>query len=336
MEWERQKVLVTGGAGQIGAHLVRRLIRLGAEVSVADNLWRGKLAHLIEAGIPLIDFATRFHEVDLVDDEACRRVAAGQDIVFHLADVVAGIQYVFGHQYSLFHTNVVMNSNMLRAAIDAGVAQYVYVGSACSYPADKQSRLNPPPFKEEDVYPAAPESSYGWSKLMGEYACDLARMEGLIDIGVLRLHNVYGPYCEMSPERSQVIPALIRKAINHPTEEFVVWGSGDQRRAFVFVDDAVDALVAVVEKGMGQGTIQIGPGESHSIREIAEEIVAISKKAIEIRMDTTRREGDTDRVADFSKASELLGWSPQIGIREGLARTYAWCQKQLGEKVQLR
>ena len=80
-------------------------------------------------------------------------------------------------------------------------------------------------------------------------------------MGVLRLHNVYGPFCELSPEKSQVIPALIRKALRFPKEEFLVWGSGNQRRAFVYVDDVVDALVSVVESGMNQGAIQIGPGD---------------------------------------------------------------------------
>ena len=184
-------------------------------------------------------------------------------------------------------------------------SSYVYVGTACSYPAERQSKLNPPPFKEDDVYPASPESSYGWSKLMGEMGCDLARKEKLLDIGILRFHNVYGPHCEMSPEKSQVIPSLIRKAVRHPDEEFVVWGSGKQRRAFVFVSDIVDALVSVATKGMNQGVIQIGPDYSTSIKEIAELVCAISGKQIDIRFDTSKPEGDVDRAADWTRARDL-------------------------------
>lgn len=328
LNWQHKKVLVTGGAGQIGANLVQRLVGLGADVTVADNLWRGKKENLFSEGKPLIDFASRFHHVDLVEYENCRQVAEGMDLIYHLADVVAGINYVFGNQLSLFSTNIVMNSNMLRAAIDAKVPQYVYVGTACSYPAEMQNRLHPPPFKEDDAYPASPESSYGWSKLMGEYECQLAQSEGLIEVGVLRLHNVYGPCCEMSPEKSQVIPALIRKALNYPHEAFIVWGSGNQRRAFVYVADVVDALVSVVCFGMNRGVIQIGPDRSESIREVAENVVSLVGKEIEIRYDTSKPEGDTDRTADWSKARNILGWSPQTPIRVGLAKTIQWCREQ--------
>jgi len=325
MRWKGKKVLVTGGAGQIGSNLVEKLVENGADVSVADNLWRGKKENLIKNGNPLIDIDGNFHQVDLVDYENCLRVVEDNEIVYHLADVVAGINYVFGNQLSLFHSNVVMNSNMLHASIAAGVNQYVYAGTACSYPAEKQNVLNPPPFKEEDVYPASPESSYGWSKLMGEYECDLSQKEGLIDMGILRFHNVYGPKCEMSPEKSQVIPALIRKAINYPKEEFVVWGSGNQRRAFLYVDDAVDSLISVVEYGMNKGVIQIGPDYSISIREIAEIIVCISENNIEIKYDTSKSEGDVDRTADWTKAQKILGWLPKTSIKDGLKKTYKWC-----------
>lgn len=330
MDWNGKRVLVTGGAGQIGSHLVARLVGRGARVTVADNLWRGKISHLLDdTGRPVIDLERNFLEVDLVDYGNCERAADGQDVVYHLADVVAGINYVFGNQFSLFNTNLLIDSHMLRAAISKRVQSYIYVGTACSYPAERQSKLNPPPFKEDDVYPASPESSYGWSKLMGELGCDLVRKERLMDVGVLRLHNVYGPHCEMSPEKSQVIPSLIRKAIRHPEEEFVVWGSGRQRRAFVFVDDIVDALMCVAGKGMNQGVIQIGPDFSTSISEIAERLCVISGKAIDIRYDTTKPEGDVDRAADWRKAHDLLGWSPKTSIQEGLERTYAWCEQQL-------
>ena len=309
----------------IGSTLVESLISGGARVTVVDNLWRGKKENLIKDGRPIIDLNHDFHQLDLVDYANCLKVAKGQEIVYHLAEVVAGINYVFGNQFSLYQTNVIMNSNMLRAAIKMSVQKYIYVGTACSYPAEKQNVLNPPPFKEEDAYPASPESSYGWSKLMGEYECSLAESEGLMSVGILRLHNVYGPKCDMSPEKSQVIPALIRKAISYPREEFLVWGSGNQRRAFVYIEDVINALLLVLEYGIGKGVIQIGPDYSISIKEIAETIVSISNKAIDVRYDPTKREGDMDRVADWSKAKHVLGWSPQTGIEAGLRKTFEWC-----------
>ena len=323
------EILVTGGAGMIGSNLVKRLVSDGQRVSVVDNLWRGKVENLYDNGQPVIDMEGDFCEVDLRDSEACLAVTKGVDVVYHLADIVAGINFVFANELFLWRANVLMNTNVLNAAILNGVRKYIYVGTACSYPKHKQNRLNPPPFKEGDVYPAEPESSYGWSKLMGEYEAELAQREDAIDVGILRLHNVYGPPCELDPERSQVIPALCRKAIEYPEKDFVVWGSGNQRRAFVYVSDVVEALAVTPERGMNQGVIQIGPSESISIREIAEKVVAISGRAIDIRFDTSRPEGDMDRMADWSKAKCVLGWRPRVDIDLGLAQTYEWCQRHL-------
>ena len=318
------KILVTGGAGLIGSNVVKRFVNLGHEVFVADNLWRGRMENLQENGRPVIDLDSRFHQVDLREYGNCVAVSKDIDLVIHLADIVAGINFVFSNELFLYRSNIVMNSNMLDAAIKNSVKKYIYVGTACSYPKEMQSELNPPPFKEEDAYPANPESSYGWSKLMGEFECELAQKESLIDIGILRLHNVYGPPCEMSPEKSQVIPALCRKAINFPKEDFIVWGSGDQRRAFLYVDDAVDAIVATLDKGMNNSVIQIGSGKSHSIADIAKRIVHLSGKEINIQFDTSKREGDKDRTADNTKACEILGWKQKVFLDEGLESTFAW------------
>jgi nucleoside-diphosphate-sugar epimerase len=322
------RILVTGGAGLIGSNLVKRLLP-HHDVRVVDNLWRGKRENLEERGKLILRDPAHFQCMDLADFGSCLECTRDIDVVYHLADVVAGINYVFANEYSLYRTNTIINSHVLGAAIANKVRRYIYVGTACSFPLEKQLTLDSPPLREEDTYPAHPESSYGWSKLMGEYECELAQKAGLLDVGILRFHNVYGPPCEMSPERSQVIPALCRKAIQHPREEFVVWGSGNQRRAFVYVDDVVDALEAVREAGLNQGVIQIGPSQSHSIREIAELVVALSGKQISIRYDTTKQEGDRDRTADFSKAKRILGWAPTTDIRKGLERTYRWCSNFL-------
>jgi GDP-D-mannose 3',5'-epimerase len=324
MNWKNKRVLITGGAGLIGSNLLKHLVQLGADVRVADNLWRGRLSNLKVNNKYIIDLKTRFFKADLSDYDNCRKAVEGREIIFHSADVVAGIDYVFGNEVFIFHKNILINTNMLRAAAENGKCRFVYIGTTCSYPKDKQNKLNPPPLKEEDIYPANPESSYGWSKLIGEYECELVRKENLIDIGILRLHNVYGPGCDFSLERSQVIPSLIRKAVNYPSEEFIVWGSGNQRRAFVYVGDIVEALTASAEKGINRGPIQIGPDYSISIREIAEKIVSISGKKITIKYDSSKREGNIDRFADWSKAKEILDWSPKTGIDDGLGLTYKW------------
>jgi nucleoside-diphosphate-sugar epimerase len=126
-----------------------------------------------------------------------------------------------------------------------------------------------------------------------------------------------------------VIPALIRKAIEYPARDFVVWGSGKQGRAFLHIDDVVDGILLGLEKGFGKGYIQLGPDFSTTIREIAETVVEISGKDIQISYDTTKPEGDKSRAADYRKAREVLGWEPRVDLKEGLRRTYAWIESQM-------
>ena len=323
------KILVTGGAGLIGSNTVGRFFREGHEIYVVDNLWRGCMDNLNRHSREGEKAYKRFYQYDLTDYSKCLEVSANMDAIIHLADVVAGISFVFENQLFVYQKNILINTNILSAAIKCGVGKFVYVGTACSYPEALQKEIGGALLKEEDVIPADPESSYGWSKLMGEYECELANNGGLIEAGILRLHNVYGPPCETSSNRSQVIPALCRKAIRFPEEDFIVWGSGSQRRAFVYVDDVVDALVAMLDRGLGVGAVQIGPTKSCSISEIAEKIIQLSDKPITPKYDVTKPEGDKDRAADVSKAERILNWSPKVGLDEGLKRTYSWIESEL-------
>jgi len=326
----KEYVLITGGAGMIGSNLVKRLVGLGYKVSVIDNLWRGKMEYLLDQeGRPIIDIENNFHKVDLSVPSACDNLIQGVDYVYHLADVVAGVDYVFKNQALVFRQNMLINSNVIAAARKHRIKGFIYVGTACSFPAELQSGVEARPLKEDDQYPASPESAYGWSKLMGEYEALLMEQEAGTAVSVLTLHNVYGSPCDFGVEKSQVIPSLVRKAIRYPDEPFVVWGSGSQGRAFVHVDDIVDALVATMTKGLGQGVIQIGPGTCTSIKEIAETVVDISAKDIEIQYDTSKPEGDRGRCADYSKARKILGWEPRLELRDGLTRLYQWVESRV-------
>lgn len=327
----RQHVLITGGAGMIGSNLVKRLVQdARCGVRVADNLWRGKREHLEDSkGNPVIDMDKDFYQLDLRDPSACHKVVQGIDEVYHLADVVAGIKYVFANQTEVFHDNALIDTNMLKAASQAGVRRFLYVGTACSYPKKMQFGVEAPPLVEDDIIPAEPESAYGWSKLFAELQTELYGQETEMQTGVLRLHNVYGTPTDFSAEKSQVIPSLIVKAVRYPAEPFIVWGSGVQGRSFVHVKDVVDALVLMMSGGLGNGAIQIGTNYCTSIRQVAETIVEISGKRIDIQYDLTKPEGDKGRCADCSKAEKVLGWKPKVNLEEGLRRTYQWIEEQV-------
>ena len=328
------KILVTGGCGMIGSNLVKRLVKEGHEVFVIDNLWRGKLEYLNDAdGNPVIDLDTHFFNIDLSTGMECDRVVFNVEYVIHLADIVAGIDYVFNNQGDLFRLNNLINTHVFHSVRKAGkerIKGLIYVGTACSYPLTRQNSLDVVPLKEEELFPAMPESAYGWSKLMGQLEIGFLEKETGIPCCTLQFHNVYGSPCDFG-ERSQVIPALIRKAINYPKEPFNVWGSGKQGRAFIHVNDIVDALVLALEKGWGHGWIQIGPSVCTSIREIAEAIIRISGKDIEPFYDTSKPEGDKARSADYSKAKTILGWEPKTSLEEGLREQYEWVKGQMGK-----
>lgn len=333
----RTTALITGGAGMIGSNLVRRLVSMGYSVKVADNLWRGQLSYLQDpTGKYVIDIERDFYNVDLSIPGALDGLLDGIDFVVHLADVVAGIGYVFNNQGSIFRQNILINSNVITSVRNSRIKGYLYVGTACSFPLELQSGVDARPLREGDQYPANPESAYGWSKLMGEYEAFLMEKETGIPVCVLSLHNVYGTPTDYTEGRSQVIPSLVRKALEAPEKEFVVWGSGEQGRAFVHVDDIVEALVLGLQRGMGKGMIQIGPDICTSIREIAETVVSISNKPISIRFDTTKPEGDRGRCADYSKARSVLGWEPKVELRSGLTQLYRWIEDQMRMDAQHR
>ena len=146
------RILVTGGAGMIGSNLVKKLVDLGFEVFVADNLWRGKKEYLFSENSKMVIPDENFYYLDLKDYENCLKVTKNIDIVIHLADVVAGINYVFSNESSLYRSNILINTHTLNASIANKVKKFIYAGTACSYPKSRQSKINPPPFKEEDVF----------------------------------------------------------------------------------------------------------------------------------------------------------------------------------------
>lgn len=325
---KKETILVTGGAGMIGSNLVKSLREKGHRVLVVDNLWRGRKENLLDdRGIPVINFQRDFFRLDLRESRALEKIGVRPDVVVHLADIVAGIGYVFQNEGTIFRENLLINTHTFTWVRSVRPRLLVYVGSACSFPRELQMSRRARALKEDDLYPAHPESAYGWSKLMGTYEAELLGRETGIRVSNLIFHNVYGTPCDLGP-RSQVIPALALRALRYPREPFVVWGSGKQGRAFLHVDDAVRAIVLALRKGWNQGPIQIGPASCTTIRTVAETLVKICGKKIAIRYDLKRPEGDQARCAHFGKARRLLGWKPRVSLLSGLTRLYGWIRQQ--------
>ena len=166
------------------------------------------------------------------------------------------------------------------------------------------------------------------SKYLGEYEADLASKENDINIGILRLHNVYGPYCSYDEKTSQVIPALICKSLKSE-KTLEIWGSGQQYRDFIYVDDVVNALILMSEKGMNKGVIQVGTGKPITIKTIGELLVNFNDKNLSIAYNKNKPEGDFGRLAVINKAKEILNWEPKISFETGLKNTYTFLKNEI-------
>lgn len=310
----------------IGSHLVKELVSRHYDVVVIDNLWRGKRAFLEE--IQGFDLEKAFYNLDLSKIEnkaAVVKIMADCDAVVHLADIVAGIGYVFANQYEIFKVNNEINSLTFSCCEEAKIKRVIYAGTACSFPKDLQMSLTSV-LREEMLFPAEPESAYGWSKLMGTLELGyLAEKTGMY-VTTLMLHNVYGPNCDIDPKRSQVIPSLIRRVSELKAgEDLVVWGSGKQGRAFLHVDDVVNGFIAALEKENLPPIIQLGPNYCTSIHELATILIDKTfKKEVGIAFDTTKPEGDIGRCADYTLAKNVLGWEPKVSMEAGLKLTADW------------
>jgi len=321
MNWKGSKILVTGGAGFIGSHLVPKLLELGCEVFVADNFSRG-VRENIE---PFLD-RIHVYDVDLTKLENCLLATKEVDCVFHLAASVGGIHFIKKEHVGGATPSVLMNANMLEAARINDVERFLFTSSACVY---KEETLELNEFKEEDAYPANPLTTYGWAKLIGEIQCKSYHLDYGIKCSVVRIFNAYGENENLDPKWSHVIPSLIRKAINYPTEEFTLFGDGGQQRAFLYVEDCVDGLVLSMEKIENAIPINLGSEEVISVKDLAHKIIGLSTKNIDIKSDPSRPQGTRRYCADTTKMKEVLGWSPVVCLDEGLKRTYEWAERKL-------
>ncbi len=313
------KIVVTGGAGMIGSNLVARLVRDGHEVTVLDNFWRGSIANLeYTCGRDLPGAKVIIADLSTAGD--WHQYFRQADCVYHLADIVAGIGFVFANEGFLFRKNLLINSLVTQAVAAYSVPRYIYVGTACSYPKELQTGVDARPLVEEDQFPASPESAYGWSKLMGELDARYLSTENGIETVVLSLHNVYGTPCDYKSPRSQVIPALVYRAILAARGDMTlsIWGDGSQGRAFVHVKDVIEGLVAALQRGHNAGSMQLGPNTCTRISDVAEVIRNLVDPKIEITYDLSKPKGDLGRCADYGKAKRILGWEPKMDLHQGI------------------
>jgi GDP-L-fucose synthase len=294
------RVLVTGGGGFLGSHLVERLEGEGHEVVVA-----------------------RRADYDLTDilDAARMFDDADAELVFHLAAEVGGIGANRANPGRYWYANLMMGAHVLEQARLHGTPKVVIAGTVCAYP-----KYTPVPFSEDELWDGYPEETnapYGVAKKAVLVGAQAYRDQYGLNAIFLLPTNLYGPRDNFDLETSHVIPALIRKMVDS-TDEVVLWGDGSPTREFLFVDDCVDGLVLAADRYDGADPVNLGAGREIAIRDLAELIADVTGFQGSIRWDTKRPNGQPRRSVDATRARELFGFEAKTPLRAGIERTVAW------------
>jgi GDP-D-mannose 3', 5'-epimerase len=333
------RILVTGGSGFIGGHLVERLTRNGHEVTSVDIKppeFRAKPPSFVSADLRYLDECANAFDP--------YRHGYPWDLVFMLAADMGGIGFITGNHAEVARNNALINLNSLEAVrrFSRG-ARVVYTSSACVYNTEDQKDADAAVsgLKEGDAWPALPEEGYGLEKLFSEKLCQYYREDYGVDTCVVRLHNVYGPLGAYVGGREKAPAALCRKvaiaalAGHGPID---VWGDGEQTRSFMYVDDCVEGLIrlAWASRVIGEasvsshGPVNLGSEEYVTINALASKVMGVAGFSCKVRHDFSAPQGVRGRNSDNTLLRKTLaGWEPMTSLDAGLAETYPWIADQI-------
>jgi nucleoside-diphosphate-sugar epimerase len=320
-----EKVVVCGGGGFIGGHLVADLLRQGKKVRSVDVKPFSEWFQMFPEAENL--------ELDLREKEACARAVADVDLVYNLAADMGGMGFIENNK-ALCMLSVLINTHLLMAAKDAGIKRYFYASSACAYAADKQTDPNVTALKEEDAYPAMPEDGYGWEKLFSERMCRHFREDFGMTTRMARYHNVYGPHGTYDGGREKAPAAICRKVIeaklsgNHEIE---VWGDGHQTRSFMWIDDCVKGTQMIMNGDFFE-PLNLGSSELVSINQLVDIVEDIGGVKLKRRHNLSAPKGVNGRNSDNTLIQKVFGWEPSTKLRDGLERTYRWIYDQMAPR----
>ena len=325
-------VVVTGGAGFIGSHLVRKLVEEGRNVRVADDLSRGSLENLDD-----VKGQYEFKELFLGEPSAALEAVEGASECYHLASVVGGVLKMQGNQ-TLSAIIPSVDYNVISACVKEHVQKFLYTSTACAYPVQLQDEAHAGrKLKEEECYStvgANPESLYGLAKLYGEWMSTRYHKEFGLKVAIVRDFNVYGPREDFDVETGHVIPALVNKVIALVDGEskgpLEVWGTGRQSRSFVYVDDVADGMMKAMARIEDATPVNLGTESIVPIGDLAKLIVDLSGFRGNIAFKPQMPQGVFTRMPDATRARKLLRWEAKTPLKEGLRRTIAYWRMKKG------
>lgn len=316
--WDNKKVLVTGGGGFAGSHVVELLIGRGARVTVADHVSDVKKRNLAAV---LKNKSLKLVSADATDLAVMGRLCRGQDVVINMAATVGGVHYNSVHSGSLFRVNMAIGLAGIEATRLAGVGRFVVVSSACVYPRD--CAIPTPESEGERGAPEITNEGYGWAKRMQEYLGRAYASEHKMSVAIARPYNTYGPRADFAPERSHVISALVKRVCDgeNPVK---VWGDGSSTRSFLYVEDFARGVLEVAEKYPQADPLNIGKDEEISVADLARAIIRLAGTGAKIEFDPSKPSGQRRRHCDVTKARRTIGFEAAVSLEEGLKKTIAW------------
>lgn len=311
-------ILVAGGGGFIGGHLVAHFRKQGhCRIRSVDVK-------------PLDQWYQVFDDVenvqaDLKLRDACHEACQGAGEVYNLAADMGGMGFIENNK-ALCMLSVLVNTHLLQAALDAKADRFFYASSACVYNADKQKSEDIVPLKEEDAYPAMPEDGYGWEKLFSERMCRHFREDFGLTTRVARFHNVYGPHGTWDGGREKAPAAISRKVI-HAKEtgqhEIEIWGNGKQTRSFMYIDDCIQGIDKITHSDV-EVPLNLGSDELTTINGLVDMVEDIAGIHLERKYNLSAPKGVNGRNSDNTLIKKYLGWAPGIRLRDGMEKTYHW------------
>jgi GDP-D-mannose 3', 5'-epimerase len=316
-------IVVAGGGGFIGAHLVQRLLEDGAgTVRAVDYAPLAEWHQVADDAENLV--------LDLSNADAAVRALRGATTVYNLAADMGGMGFIEANKARCM-LSVLINTHMLQAARALEVERFFFSSSACVYAADKQLTPDIQPLRESDAYPAEPEDGYGWEKLFSERMCRHFSEDFGITTRVARYHNVYGPHGTWTGGREKAPAAICRKVAEAKLSgrrDIEIWGDGEQTRSFMYIDDCVEGTRRIMDSDI-EVPINLGRSEMVTINELVDIVEGIAGIKLRRRYNLGAPKGVRGRNSDNTMIVERLGWEPSISLATGLEHTYRWVYDQV-------
>ena len=314
-----KNILVTGGTGMIGSHLVELLLEKNANVRI--------VAHEREIPPELEDKGLDVVSGDLTEKKFVEESVKDMDYVFHLAAYTGGLGRTSTHPASTLTPNLIMDGNVLECAKNEGIERFLYASCTCVYPNDEKT------LEEEDAWKGNPpeiHASYSWSKRMGERQAIAYHKEYGMNIAIVRPSNSYGPRDSDDLETAHALGSLIMKAINK-MDPFVIWGDGNPIREYIYAQDAAKGMLLAMENYCVGDPINLASGEFVSISELARKILKLTNISPEIKFDKEKPSGQKRRVLSNKKAKEKIGFVAETSLDTGIEETIKWYKQKLGK-----